>query len=80
MTAHVLSRRDIMNAGEIMTSKVVTVRPDTNVAVAARLLLENKISAMPVVDNQDRVVGIISEGARTATFTKPASLVAAALS
>ena len=51
-----------MNAGDIMTSKVVTVRPDTNVSTLARLLLDHKISALPVIDNEDRVIGMVSEG------------------
>jgi len=51
-----------MNAGDIMTSKVVTVRPDTSVSTLARLLLDHKISALPVIDNEDRVIGIVSEG------------------
>jgi CBS domain-containing protein len=51
-----------MNASDIMTSKVVTVRPDTSVSTLARLLLDNKISAVPVIDKEDRVVGMVSEG------------------
>ena len=51
-----------MNAGDIMTSNVVTVRPDTSVSRLAHLLLENRISAVPVVDDQDCLVGIVSEG------------------
>jgi CBS domain-containing protein len=51
-----------MNARDIMTSKVVTVRPDTSVSTLACLLLDNKISAVPVVDGEDHVIGIVSEG------------------
>ena len=49
-------------AGEIMTEKVVSVRPSDEVEKAARLLLEHKISGLPVVDDENRVVGMISEG------------------
>jgi CBS domain-containing protein len=45
-----------------MTAKVVTVSPETSVAEIARLLLEHKISAMPVDDDEHRVIGIVSEG------------------
>ena len=45
----------------VMTTKVVTVTPDANVHEVATLLAENKISALPVVDDQNRVVGLISE-------------------
>jgi CBS-domain-containing membrane protein len=51
-----------MNPADIMTRKVVTARPDTSVSAVARLLLDNKISAVPVIDDHDHVVGIISEG------------------
>jgi CBS domain-containing protein len=51
-----------MNAAEIMTKEVVTVRPDTSVSEIAGLLLDNKISAVPVIDNDRHVVGIVSEG------------------
>ena len=49
-----------MNAGEIMTSPVVTVTPDTMLADAAALLALHRISGLPVVD-RDRVVGMVSE-------------------
>ena len=51
-----------MQASDIMTAKVVTVSPDTDVEVIARLLLERRISAVPVVDANDQILGIVSEG------------------
>ncbi len=64
-----------MNASDIMTSKVITVGPDADVAAVAKLLTDNRISALPVVD-RGRVVGIVSEGdllRRVETGTAPAS-------
>jgi len=46
----------------VMTQKVVTAPPETSVAEIARLLLQNKISAVPVVDDEHHVLGIVSEG------------------
>jgi len=46
---------------DYMTRRVVTVTPDTPILVAAKLMLENHISGLPVVDASARVVGIISE-------------------
>jgi CBS domain-containing protein len=46
----------------IMTRKVVTVTPETSVPEIARLLLENKINAVPVIDDDERVLGLVSEG------------------
>lgn len=51
-----------MLAIDIMTATVETVAPDTEVTEIARRLLARNISAMPVVDDQGRVVGIVSEG------------------
>ncbi len=51
-----------MQASDIMTAKVVTVSVDTDVEVIARLLLERRISAVPVVDSSDHILGIVSEG------------------
>ena len=50
-----------MIAADIMTKNVVTVTPDTTVVEIARILLEKRISAVPVVEN-GRPVGIVSEG------------------
>ena len=50
-----------MNAGDIMTTNVVTVSPDTSITALARLLLDNNISAVPVVDDDGEVVGMVSE-------------------
>jgi CBS domain-containing protein len=40
-----------MNASDVMTKAVVSVHPDTPVREIARLLLENGISAVPVIDD-----------------------------
>jgi CBS domain-containing protein len=50
-----------MIAADIMTKNVVTVTPDTPVADIARLLMEKRVSAVPVVEN-GRPIGIVSEG------------------
>ena len=50
-----------MRARDIMTTNVHTVRRDTPVRDVIRLLLERRISGVPVVED-GRVIGIISEG------------------
>lgn len=50
-----------MKAREIMTSPAVTVRGTTPVTVAARILAEQGFAAVPVVDEDDALVGIASE-------------------
>jgi len=51
-----------MNAGDVMVTNVVTVRPHTSVQDIAKTLIANRISAVPVVDEADNLVGIVSEG------------------
>jgi len=50
----------MMTAGDIMTRNVITVSPDTDVAEIARIMLEKRISGLPVVEN-GAAVGIVSE-------------------
>jgi CBS domain-containing protein len=45
-----------------MTWGVVSVEADASVERAARLMLENKISGLPVVDAKGSLVGIVTEG------------------
>ncbi len=51
-----------MNASDIMTKTVITGRPDTTVKKAAELMLQHRISAIPVLDQNGGIVGIVSEG------------------
>jgi CBS domain-containing protein len=51
-----------MKVRDLMTTNVVTVRPDTSVKHVAQLMLRHGISAVPVIDDQGSVVGIVSEG------------------
>ena len=51
----------MMQAADVMVRDVVTVHPETDVADAIKLLAERDISALPVVDAQGQLVGIISE-------------------
>lgn len=50
-----------MLAREIMTREVITVGPEDKVEKAAKILLDNKISGIPVIDENRRVIGVISE-------------------
>jgi len=50
-----------MKAVDVMVRDVITVKPDDEVAKAVRLLADHDVSALPVVDDDANVVGIISE-------------------
>jgi CBS domain-containing protein len=51
-----------MKAADVMTRQVVTIEADASIATAVRLMLENRISGLPVVDSIGRLVGIVTEG------------------
>ena len=51
-----------MKAADVMATNVITVRLDTPVATIAEVLLANRISAVPVVNDKNVLVGIVSEG------------------
>jgi len=46
---------------DIMTSEVASVHPDTSLRDAARMLLELRISGLPVVDADNKLAGIVTE-------------------
>src|SRR5262249_54283874 len=51
-----------MNARDIMSKPVVSVHPDTPLREVARLMLDKRITAVPVVDDNGAPMGIVSEG------------------
>lgn len=51
-----------MLARDLMTSPVHTVHPSTTVAEAAALLTRFAITALPVLDDDDHLIGMVSEG------------------
>jgi CBS domain-containing protein len=62
-----------MNAQDAMTKDVVTVGPQTTVGEIAAVLVRHRISAVPVVSEDSRVIGIVSQtdlGHRSETGTE----------
>ena len=51
-----------MEARQIMTSPILTISPGANVRQAIELMLEKRVSGLPVVDEIGQLVGLISEG------------------
>jgi CBS domain-containing protein len=49
-------------AGDVMTSEVITVGPDQPIRDVAKLLLEHQISAVPVVNSDGVPIGMVSDG------------------
>jgi CBS domain-containing protein len=62
-----------MKASDVMTREVVSVEPDSSILHAVRLMLQKRISGLPVIDGAGNLVGIVTEGdflRRTETGTQ----------
>ena len=51
----------MVKAKDIMTKEVIRVKPSTAISELLKLLLDHKISGTPVVDDNDNIVGIVTE-------------------
>ncbi len=51
----------MLTAKDIMTSGALTLTPETEVIVAAKLLLEKHLNGVPVVNSKDELVGVICQ-------------------
>ena len=51
----------MLQARDIMTKEVITVSPQTKVLDLARLLADHKINGAPVVDDEGRLVGVVTQ-------------------
>jgi len=51
-----------MQARDVMTQPVITVSPDTSIWEAIRVMLQHKISGLPVIDQSGALAGVITEG------------------
>ena len=54
------SRYDRLTAEQLMTAPAITIHPDTAIAGAARLMSDHHVKLLPVVDQDGRIVGIVS--------------------
>lgn len=51
-----------MKAAQVMTFGAATIQPQASIREAARIMLDYRISGLPVVDGEGNLVGIITEG------------------
>ena len=51
-----------MRVEDVMTREVATIRSETTLKEAAEILVRRRISGLPVVDAENHVVGVLSEG------------------
>jgi len=50
-----------MHVAALMSTDIVSVSPSTSLADAARIMLANRVSGLPVLDSDGRLVGVITE-------------------
>ena len=55
-----LQRAMSLEAGQLMSKDVIPVKPDDSIEQAATLMVEKGINRLPVIDNQEKLVGIVS--------------------
>jgi CBS domain-containing protein len=51
----------MLTAGDIMTTTIHTVHQDTEIKTLAKMFVDHNVNAMPVVDDDGRLVGIVSQ-------------------
>jgi CBS domain-containing protein len=66
-----LKNADGVTAGDLMTSNVVTVKPDHTIEQAARLMYHLQVKRLPVVDAGGYLVGIVSRADLLTVFDRP---------
>jgi CBS domain-containing protein len=57
-----IAMEPVMKVKDVMTSPVISVEPDASIWHAVRIMLQRRISGLPVIDKHGRLVGIVSEG------------------
>jgi CBS domain-containing protein len=61
----------IERVGDVMSTDLVTIRPDRLVSDAARVMVINDVNRLPVVDEGDLLLGIISRMDVVGAFARP---------
>ena len=51
----------MITVSDIMTTDLITVTPDMDIARAAKVLLDNRVNGAPVVDKNERLIGILCQ-------------------
>jgi CBS-domain-containing membrane protein len=52
----------MLTAADVMTRAVITVKPEASIHEIAKLLCDHHISGVPVVDYEEWLLGVVSEG------------------
>ncbi len=55
-----LQRAMALEAGRLMSKDVITIKPDQDLETAATMMVKKNINRLPVIDDNDQLVGIVS--------------------
>lgn len=61
----------VETVADVMTSTVHTIYPDATIGEAARIMAKRNIKRLPVIDENDELIGVISRADVVNAFTKP---------
>ena len=65
------ARDQVVTVGEVMSIGVVTVRPEMEIYEAAKIMAVQEVKRLPVVDADNRLLGVISRADIVSIFTRP---------
>ena len=65
------ARDQVVTVGEVMSIGVVTIRPEMEIYEAAKIMAVQKVKRLPVVDDDNRLLGVISRADIVSIFTRP---------
>jgi CBS domain-containing protein len=54
------AKAEALTAGRLMSTPPVTVHADDSIAFSARVMAEHRVERLPVLDEEDRLVGIVT--------------------
>jgi CBS-domain-containing membrane protein len=64
------TKAQALTAEDLMTTPAITVHPEATIVEAARLLDEHRIKRLPVTDDENRLIGIVSRRDLLSVFTR----------
>ncbi|MDJ0345838.1 CBS domain-containing protein [Streptomyces sp. H10-C2] len=66
-----LAKARALTAGQLMSQPAVTAHAEDSIAEAARIMAQHRVERMPVIDEQDRLVGIVTRRDLLQVFLRP---------
>ncbi len=65
----------VETVAEVMTEDVITIRPEATIGQAARVMVNQQVKRLPVIDEDGTLIGIISRADVVNAFTKPDEII-----